>query len=125
MYPAFCDRPHSLLCSNWRSICRRNGRSMHGNNPLRKASKVPAYLRTPIAAKNIYPNNRILFHAHSTFITCCSIYLPLRSDYPIVPSQLREAHVEPLLATLALYRAAALDRPSPHALHSRRIGKHD
>lgn len=51
--------------------------------------------------------------------------LPLRSDYPIVPSQLREAHVEPLLAALALDRAVALDRPSPHALRSRRICTHD
>lgn len=44
------------------------------------------------------------------------IHLPLRSDDPIIPAQLREAHVEPLLAALALYRTAALDRSSSHAL---------
>lgn len=52
-------------------------------------------------------------------------YLPLRSDNPVVPPQLREANVESLLAALALYRTAAFDRPSSHALRGRRIRAYD
>jgi len=52
-------------------------------------------------------------------------YLPLRSDNPVVPSKLRETNVESLLTALALYRAAALDRPSSHALRGRWIRAYD
>lgn len=56
---------------------------------------------------------------------CRSAYLPLRSNDPVIPSQLREAHVETLFATLALYCAAAFDRPSSHTLYGCWIRTHD
>lgn len=70
-----------------------------------------------------YSNTKGLI-CHCT-IYCCSGYLPLRSNDPVVPSQLREAHVESLLATLAFYCTAAFDRSSSYTLHGCRIRTHD
>lgn len=51
--------------------------------------------------------------------------LPLRCDYPIVPTELRKVDVESLLAALALYSAATFDRPPSNPFHSRWIRTHD
>ena len=53
------------------------------------------------------------------------VSLPLRCDYPIVPTKLRKVDVEPLLTALALYSAATFDRPSSNPFHSRWIRTYD
>lgn len=139
-YPASCDRPRSLLCSNWRNICQvnqwlirekrvcpyacdDNSLNLLDFSCILKISWLVRVLEIPcvIIAWRVTAIG-LIYH---WLLLCCSVYLPLRSNDPVIPSQLREVHVEPLLATLAFYCTAAFDRSSSHALHSRRIRTHD
>ena len=64
-------------------------------------------------------------HVSKFYDTISLSFLPLGSNYPVVPTELRKVHVESLLAALTLYSTAALDRSSPNPFHSRRIRADD